>query len=630
MAGSGGLDNAVRHVTVIDAPDAVEWLRGGEIVLTTAYHIKDDPSAQVRLIDALARKKVACLGIKLRRFLDGLSEDALARANEERLPIVQVPFELAWIDIINPILSDVMDRQTRLLEQSWEVHQRFLDTVLNGGDIKSVAATLAELLARPVVIADTNFRVLAEALPERAERPLSSDGGTFTERREGDCSLSLERTERLLLVKSAMESMKQPAADSGLRASTNPSVSHPSPGTPDLRRPLGVSTLDASSPETFRFVSAESGEKIIVAEIRTKHETYGHIFVGAPEPAAGENIDAGVRAQLGRTEIIAIQQAVTVAALEIIKRRATEEVERRYRFNFIDDLLQGNFETREAVIRRAQAFGWDFSHPHVLLVLDIDGFERYYLAHPTESEGHMQRIKDRMLAIVRSLDIEGAGPLIGVDRSDSIVVLSPVGPGTSPDEAKRISVALGRTLSQRACEKLKPLTVSVGIGRFYPDVLLLWRSYLEAREALDLGRRVWGDGSVVHYDHLGVYRLALKCSEPGELGSFVGEHLGKLLEYDRAHNTAFVKTLEVYIRTNSCLAETASRLFVHVNTLKYRLRRIQEILDVDLSDPEVLLNLNVAMKVKDIPNLTSGSTRCHEASESSRASRSRWLNRKSF
>ncbi len=566
LAGEAGLDNIVRHVTVIDAPDAVEWLRGGEIVLTTAYHIKDDPRAQVRLIEALARKRAACLGIKLRRFLDRLSEDALSRADEERIPVVEIPFELAWIDIINPVLSDVMNRQTRLLEQSWEVHRRFLDVVLNGGNMRSVAATLARLVGRPVTIADASCRILAQ---EPADIP---DDGTWPD----------------------VELTRQAIA-----ASSGPN------GAGDLGLLSGGPTLDAAFLETFRIARLDSGQEVLVAEIRAKRETYGYILVADSLGPTNGSAVAATPLRLSPTEIIAVQQAATVAALEIIKQRATEEVERRYQFNFVDDLLQGSVETQEAAIRRAGSYGWDFTWPHILLLLDIDGFEKYYLEHPTEPEKHMQRIKDRMLAAVRASSVEGAGPLIGVDRSDSMVVLAPVSPGTSAGDAKKIAVALGRALSERACENLAPLTVSVGIGRFYPDVLLLRRSYQEACEALRLGRRVWGGRSVVHYDDLGVYRLVLKCSDAAEMRSFLVEHLGSLIDYDRKHRTGLVRTLEVYLRTKCGLAETASRLFIHVNTLKYRLRRIEEISGMDLSDPEDLLNLNVAIRVKDVTEVTS-------------------------
>ncbi|MCL4517099.1 MAG: PucR family transcriptional regulator ligand-binding domain-containing protein [Firmicutes bacterium] len=556
LSGQDGLDNVIRYVTVIDAPDAVEWLRGGEFVLTTAYSIKDDPDAQVRLVEALSRKKAACLGIKLRRFLDSLSNDAIAKADEEQLPIIQIPFELAWIDIINPILGDVMDRQTRVLQQSWEVHRRFLDSVLNGGSTTSVAVTLAELIRRPVLILDTNFKVLARAVPD-------------------------------------------------LDATQNPEA------TEDIEAILAEKL---NGPGMFKFIPFEGGQGAFLTEVRVKGDVYGYILVeealadsplvSGESPATGESAPAVQPATpLTQTDIIAIEQAATVTALEIIKQRATEEVERRYRFNFVDDLLQGNFETREAVIRRAKSLGWDFTPPHVLLILDIDNFEKYYLEHVDEFEKDIQRIKDRMLNIVSSREIEGAESFIVVDRSDSVAVLCPVKPGGAAEDAKGMAMMLGRTLKQKVCEKLKPLTVSVGIGRFYPDVLDLRRSYAEAREALLLGKRVWGGESVVHYDDLGVYRLLLKCADPNEVRVFVQEYLGRLVEYDKAHKTAMIKTLDAYLKANSCLADAAGSLFIHVNSLKYRLRQIQEILGVNLSDPEVVLNLRMAMKIRDIQTI---------------------------
>ena len=96
LAGDGGLDRVIEHVTVVDAPDAADWLRGGEFVLTTAYGVKDTPEGQVELIKRMISAGVACLGIKLRRFIDALSDEALACADDADFPVIELPYEVAW------------------------------------------------------------------------------------------------------------------------------------------------------------------------------------------------------------------------------------------------------------------------------------------------------------------------------------------------------------------------------------------------------------------------------------------------------------------------------------------------------------------------------------------------------
>ena len=74
-----------------------------------------------------------------------------------------------------------------------------------------------------------------------------------------------------------------------------------------------------------------------------------------------------------------IENACTICALEIMRFKASLEVERRFRSNFIQDLVSGNFASHQVMIRQAESFGWDLSRPHVLLNIDFDGFETYYV-----------------------------------------------------------------------------------------------------------------------------------------------------------------------------------------------------------------------------------------------------------
>ncbi len=71
--------------------------------------------------------------------------------------------------------------------------------------------------------------------------------------------------------------------------------------------------------------------------------------------------------------------------------------------------------------------------------------------------------------------------------------------------------------------------------------------------------------------------------------------LKPLQQYDRLHHGDLVKTLAQYLRHSGHIGRTADALFVHRNSLRYRLARIRALLDVDLDDPDVRLALQVAI-----------------------------------
>jgi len=81
-----------------------------------------------------------------------------------------------------------------------------------------------------------------------------------------------------------------------------------------------------------------------------------------------------------------------------------------------------------------------------------------------------------------------------------------------------------------------------------------------------------------------------------ELASFCQETIGALVEYDRTQHTNLVETLAAYFAHNGNLSATAEALFVHRNTLLYRMERIREISGLDLDNPETRLSIQLALR----------------------------------
>ena len=104
-------------------------------------------------------------------------------------------------------------------------------------------------------------------------------------------------------------------------------------------------------------------------------------------------------------------------------------------------------------------------------------------------------------------------------------------------------------------------------------------------------------GDVTSFEELGVYRLLYQVPDPAELRSFADQVLGSLLAYDARHDADLLHTLSAYLRHRGGLQGSARELMVHVNTVSYRLQRIQEITGLDLDDSEDRLVAHVALKI---------------------------------
>jgi purine catabolism regulator len=162
LAGSGGLDRAVERVNVMEVPDVLPWVKPHELLLTTGYPLRDDPGALARLVVDLDERGLAALGVKLGRYLDALPPEMLAEADRRGFPVVAVAEGVAWDDVLEHVLTDLLDRQATALARSEAVHRALVQVVLDGGGLPELASGLVGLLGGAVVITTPDGRVLAD------------------------------------------------------------------------------------------------------------------------------------------------------------------------------------------------------------------------------------------------------------------------------------------------------------------------------------------------------------------------------------------------------------------------------------------------------------------------------------
>ena len=183
IAGAEGLGRNLNSVTVLDAPDAVSWLKGHELVLTSTFPLMQRRRELDRIVDDMAARRVAGLGVKLNRFMTELPPAMLRRADAVQLPILSLPLEIAWIDLINPIFSQVMARNGALVQRSEPIRNSFNELLLAGADLHEFVGSLARLIQKPVIVhspvtrlrlgsTDLDELTMASALTAVAQTPV--------------------------------------------------------------------------------------------------------------------------------------------------------------------------------------------------------------------------------------------------------------------------------------------------------------------------------------------------------------------------------------------------------------------------------------------------------------------------
>ncbi len=162
VAGKNGMKRQVSNINVMEVPDFESWVSEGQLLLTTAYSIKDDKEALDSLIPKLAEKKLAGLVVKVPRFLSELPDTMVTAANRYDFPLIEMPAHLSHPFVINEIHQAFTKKQNELLLISERQHQIMMNLLIQGGSFKEVCNMLQDSFKHSVLIVGDNCRDILE------------------------------------------------------------------------------------------------------------------------------------------------------------------------------------------------------------------------------------------------------------------------------------------------------------------------------------------------------------------------------------------------------------------------------------------------------------------------------------
>lgn len=162
VAGRSGLDNVVSRANIMEVPDIIDWVKPEELLLTTGYPLRDIPDGMVSLVGALAEAQVAALGVKLHRYLGELPVAMLSEADRRSLPVLLLADGVAFDDLLDATLTEVLNHRSTVLEQSEVVHGALVAVVLEGGGLQQLVDVLQGFVGGHAVATTTDGRMLAE------------------------------------------------------------------------------------------------------------------------------------------------------------------------------------------------------------------------------------------------------------------------------------------------------------------------------------------------------------------------------------------------------------------------------------------------------------------------------------
>lgn len=162
IAGQTGLHNMIEHVSVLEIPEAYQWFRGNELFLTTFYNVQDDVCAQIQLLERMKAKNVAALGVCYPgMYYQSISPDVLQKADELHIPMIEVPNEVAYIEIISPILDAIEKKQSKEIHQALFIQNQLHDWLAMQLTLDQIISRMSEILQEDILILNENLEMIA-------------------------------------------------------------------------------------------------------------------------------------------------------------------------------------------------------------------------------------------------------------------------------------------------------------------------------------------------------------------------------------------------------------------------------------------------------------------------------------
>lgn len=298
----------------------------------------------------------------------------------------------------------------------------------------------------------------------------------------------------------------------------------------------------------------------VALAIRAGDEILGSIWVAVHSPLTGERSQA-------------LQESAKVVALHLLRLRAGADVERRLRADLVATALEAGPGAPAALAR----LGLADQACVVLALASAEAPDEGPTATHARMIAEQERITDAFSMHLSAVYPRSAATLVGE------VAYAIVGVRRDQADAEQRAVRVATEFLERIGGNRRLL---VGVGSVALDNAALVRSRAGADRALRVLRLGTSPVSVARIDDVHVDALLV---EVADLANARGDKptgpVARLMEYDARRRTCLVETLQAWLDAFGDVAAASSAVYTHPNTFRYRLRRLAEVGDIDLADP---------------------------------------------
>ncbi|MGP4106682.1 PucR family transcriptional regulator [Virgibacillus sp. L01] len=286
---------------------------------------------------------------------------------------------------------------------------------------------------------------------------------------------------------------------------------------------------------------------------------------------------------LSDVEIQLFKEASTyVQKFFLQTRQRRQKSEEGYK-DFFWQLLRGDFQDGDEIFRKAQQFNINLDGNKAIVVIN---FSNEVTEQIEKHAYYLSESQVKVSVVTRLFD------------DNEFIMLVRLKDEMHPKQTISDFV---QQFIQKMSNQLKLDNVYGSAGLFYHVPQNITDSYHQATEVLRLKEKFPEKlNGIFLYEELGVYQFIERLYEFQKQINYQNRQIEKLRNYDKKHHTFLVLTLDVYLQCDNNVYQAAKSLFIHPNTMNYRLKRIREVSGIDLKDPNQKITLYLDLIIENL------------------------------
>ncbi|WP_188455829.1 PucR family transcriptional regulator [Virgibacillus oceani] len=512
IAGDKGLSREIASIEVMEVPEVISWVTPGILVMTAFYSIKDDSDKQIEILQTLINKGAAGIVIKLGRFINSLPDSMIELANKNAFPIISIPKEVSYINILTPLYEKLYEEKQQEQEKS---HNPFHEMEhANTKFLSDAIEKISEIVNSSIYIEDTEGRLLYISNNFRPDGWRKSK--TLFSKPDYQSYLKMLEIWRVEFLNQTYTLFK----------------------IPGFRNRLVLPLI--SSDKVFAII-----------HIQYMNPKYDEVpFVHAKK--LGNKLS-----ELFMSDQLYLQKK-RLNDMELIE-------------HYLADMKANETSEVMAIIHFHADWLKNSHYPSQFLI------------------DHSCLIRKELLQLAEHFR---ENDLFIFERYHKFYALITCEKQNYPTMVHKWKELLSN-YNQR--NDLDPLKLS--ISSIMNDSTFFEERVQSVTKTMEIGNKVKPSENFYTYDQLGIYEILINLTSDEYAKRYTDSILNSLLQYE---NNDLLETLQVYLDENGNITKASEILFIHRRTLTYRLQKIQELLNMDINDPNNRFILRFCLKFKEL------------------------------